>query len=244
MTRRWWAPVRATMTEQGLGDRPDLLRLLQPALDRQPRHRDGAGASEDEIVDFVEAHGPDYLREELERFREGRAEGSWENFLYFGARLFYEAQPEDGAGVGAPARGRARRSASRTSPRAPALRVSAQVIELDKLDPAGLDSRLGADRRREARRVATAVVVNIEYPLGLAAYNILREITTAHDTLRGVYVLGKAATLNADVGDVLISGVIHDEHSGSTYWLDNAFSFDDIAPFLRVRLRASTTSAR
>ena len=48
-----------------------------------------------------------------------------------------------------------------------------------------------------------------------------------------MYVLGKAATLNADVRDVLISGVIHDEHSGSTYWLDNAFSFDDIAPFLR-----------
>ncbi len=42
-------------------------------------------------------------------------------------------------------------------------------------------------------------------------------------------MLGKAATLNADVGDVLISGVIHDEHSGSTYWLDNAFTFDDVA---------------
>ena len=57
------------------------------------------------------------------------------------------------------------------------------------------------------------MIVNIEYPLGLAAYNILREITEAHDTLRGVYVLGKAATLNADVGDVMISSVIHDEHS-------------------------------
>ena len=76
------------------------------------------------------------------------------------------------------------------------------------------------------------MIVNIEYPLGLAAYNILREITEAHDTLRGVYILGKAATLNADVGDVMISSVIHDEHSGSTYWLDNAFSVDDIAPYL------------
>ena len=104
-------------------------------------------------------------------------------------------------------------------------------MELAKLDPAGLDSRLGPiDAEKLAR--APGVIVNIEYPLGLAAYNILREITTAHDTLRGVYVLGKAATLNADVGDVLISGVIHDEHSGSTYWLDNAFSFDDIAPYL------------
>ena len=106
------------------------------------------------------------------------------------------------------------------------------MIALDKLDPAGLDKRLGAvDTERLAK--SDAVVVNIEYPLGLAAYNILRELTVSTDVVRGVYVLGKAATLNADVGDVLISGVVHDEHSGSTYWLDNAFSFDDIAPFLR-----------
>nr|MDQ4008522.1 hypothetical protein [Actinomycetota bacterium] len=76
------------------------------------------------------------------------------------------------------------------------------------------------------------VIVNIDYPLGLAAYNILREIAIDVSDLRGVYVLGKAATLNADVGDVMISSVIHDEHSGSTYWLDNAFSVDDIAPYL------------
>ncbi len=112
-----------------------------------------------------------------------------------------------------------------------ALRVSAQVIALDTLDPRWLDPRLGdVDAERLAR--CPAVIVNIEYPLGLAAYNILREITEAHDTLRGVYILGKAATLNADVGDVMISSVIHDEHSGSTYWLDNAFAVSDIAPYL------------
>ena len=48
-----------------------------------------------------------------------------------------------------------------------------------------------------------------------------------------MYILGKAATLNADVGDVMISNVVHDEHSGSTYWLDNAFSVDDLASDLR-----------
>jgi hypothetical protein len=229
LTRRWWAPIRATLTDQGLSDRPmyfvssnthSLINLLTRS----------AGASADEIVDFVEASGPDYLTEELERFRTGRTEGSWENFLYYGARLFYEAQPEDG-----PAWDRRRlhehevgvkHLSSRTG-----LRVSAQVVELSKLDPAGLDSRLGPIDAEKLSRLP-GVIVNIEYPLGLAAYNILREITTAHDTLRGVYVLGKAATLNADVGDVLISGVIHDEHSGSTYWLDNAFSFDDVAPYL------------
>ena len=96
MTRRWWRPIRARdATTQGLADRPiyfvssnthSLVNLLT----------DTARSREAEIVAYIDAHGPDYLREELERFREGRAEGSWENFLYFGARLFYDAQPEDG----------------------------------------------------------------------------------------------------------------------------------------------------
>ena len=77
------------------------------------------------------------------------------------------------------------------------------------------------------------MIVNIDYPLGLAAYNILREVAVDSAALRGVYVLGKAATLNADVGDVMLSSVVHDEHSGSTYWLDNAFGVDDLAGDLR-----------
>jgi Family of unknown function (DUF6909) len=112
-----------------------------------------------------------------------------------------------------------------------ALRVAAQIIPLARLDPARLDPRLGAvdaDRLRSS----DAVVVNVDYPLGLAAYNLLREVAIDADVLRGVYVLGKAATLNADVGDVMLSSVIHDEHSGTTYWLDNAFTVNDIAPDL------------
>jgi hypothetical protein len=185
---------------------------------------------EEEVTEWVQSDGPDDLRAELAAFRDGRTDGSWENFLYFSARDFFEATN--------PAELKERRSeeeravgithiSSRT-----ALRVSAQVIALDRLDTRWLDPRLGdVDADRLAR--CPAVIVNIEYPLGLAAYNILREITEAHDTLRGVYILGKAATLNADVGDVMISSVIHDEHSNSTYWLDNAFSVDDISPYLK-----------
>ena len=105
-------------------------------------------------------------------------------------------------------------------------------MPLATLDATALDDRLG-DVDRDALRASGAVIVNIDYPLGLAAYNILREITEDRDSLRGVYVLGKAATLNADVGDVMISSTIYDEHSRTTYWLDNAFAFDDISPYLR-----------
>ena len=66
-----------------------------------------------------------------------------------------------------------------------------------------------------ALAASQALIVNIDYPLGVAAYNILREVAVDSAALRGVYVLGKAATLNADVGDVMISNVVHDEHSQS-----------------------------
>jgi hypothetical protein len=113
-----------------------------------------------------------------------------------------------------------------------ALRVPAQIVPLASLHPEAFDSRLGTvDSERLA--ACDAVVVNIDYPLGVAAYNILREVSVDRGALRGVYVLGKAATLNADVGDVMISSVIHDEHSRSTYWLDNVFSVDDLAADLR-----------
>ena len=105
------------------------------------------------------------------------------------------------------------------------------MIPLDRITAANCDERvLPIDAA--ALTASKAVIVNIDYPLGLAAYNILREVAETVD-LRGVYILGKAATLNADVGDVMISSVIHDEHSRSTYWLDNAFSVSDIAPYLR-----------
>ncbi len=228
MTRRWWAPVRGALAEHALEDRPMYFVSSNPhsivnLLSGTARRREA------EITDWVERDGPEDLRAELALFRDGRTEGSWENFLYFSARDFFEAQPaelkerrsEEERAVGIT------HISSRT-----ALRVSAQIIALDSLDPALLDPRLGdVDYDKLAR--SPAVIVNIEYPLGLAAYNILREITEAHDTLRGVYILGKAATLNADVGDVMISSVIHDEHSGSTYWLDNAFSVNDIAPYLK-----------
>jgi hypothetical protein len=229
MTRRWWAPVRATIAEHALDDRP-LYFISSNAHSIVNLVTGYARSREQEIVAWMEAGGPDDLRTELAALRDGRSEGSWENFLYFSARDYFEAQGDASAEHERRQREERAVGVTHISSRT-ALRISAQVIELDKLDPAGLDPRLGPlDAERLAR--TPGVIVNIEYPLGLAAYNILREIAEDRDTLRGVYILGKAATLNADVGDVMISSVIHDEHSGSTYWLDNAFSVDDIAPFL------------
>jgi Family of unknown function (DUF6909) len=229
MTRRWWQPVHATLAEQGLVDRP--LYFVSSNTHSLVNIATGvARERENALVEFVEQlPEDDILRTELEAFREGRTEGSWENFLYFVARLYFDSHGEEGR----EARRRSEAECGVSHIRSTtALRVPAQIIPLAKLRPERMDPRLG-DVDAEALAAADGVIVNIDYPLGVAAYNILREVAVDNAMLRGVYVLGKAATLNADVGDVMLSTVVHDEHSGSTYWLDNAFSVDDLAPDLR-----------
>jgi Family of unknown function (DUF6909) len=229
MTRRWWLPVQNLLAEEGLADAPTYFvssntHSLVNIVTGTARER------EDRLVEFVESlPEDDILREELAAFREGRAEGSWDNFLYFVARLYFDMHGDEGRRVRRESEARSGVSHLRSRT---ALRVPAQIIPLAKLLPDRLDPRLG-EVDPEALAASDAVVVNIDYPLGLAAYNILREVAVSTAALRGVYVLGKAATLNADVGDVMLSSVVHDEHSGSTYWLDNAFGVEDLMGDLR-----------
>ncbi len=227
VTRRWWQQVTGLMRSELLLDRPvyfvssnshAIANLLTGVA---PRHAD-------ELAAAVGREGGGELREELQRFRDGTAMGNWNNFLYYAARERLRLLPDSER---AALRREEREAGALSVTSRTALDVAAQVIPLDRITAANCDERvLPIDAA--ALTASKAVIVNIDYPLGLAAYNILREVAETVD-LRGVYILGKAATLNADVGDVMISSVIHDEHSRSTYWLDNAFSVSDIAPYLR-----------
>jgi hypothetical protein len=229
MTRRWWTPVHEKLVAERLADRP--MYFISSNTHSVVNIVTGvARQREAELVAFVETLPEgDILREELAAFREERSQGSWENFLYFVARLYFDAHGPEG-------RAERRRLEQECGvshlPSSTALRVPAQIVPLAALRPERLDPRLG-DVDADRLAASEAVVVNVDYPLGVAAYNILREVAVDSSGLRGVYVLGKAATLNADVGDVMISSVVHDEHSRSTYWLDNAFGVDDLAPDLR-----------
>jgi hypothetical protein len=229
LTRRWWVPVSAELAGDRIAEHP--LYFVSSNTHSLVNIATGAARSrERELVEFVEGLPPeDLLRGELDAFRDGSSEGSWENFLYFVARLYFEARGDAGAAE----RRDAEQACGVTHMRSTtALRVPIQIIRLAALRPEALDPRLGAIDA-SALAASDAVIVNIDYPLGLAAYNILREVAVDTASLRGVYVLGKAATLNADVGDVLISSMVHDEHSQTTYWLDNAFSVSDLAADLR-----------
>jgi hypothetical protein len=109
--------------------------------------------------------------------------------------------------------------------------VDAQIIEVARLDPRCLDPRLHVEGL-DALRASDAIILNIDYPLGMAAYYLLSRLGQGVGELRGVYVMGKAATLNGRVGDVSLSGVCYDEHSRNTFLFRNAFSARDVQPYL------------
>lgn len=109
--------------------------------------------------------------------------------------------------------------------------VDAQIIELSKIDPARIDPRLNVPGI-EALVKSDALIVNIDYPLGMAAYHLLSRLGQGVGELRGIYVMGKAATLNGRVGDVALSGAVHDEHSKNTYMFENCFVAKDVSPYL------------
>ena len=230
-TREWWRPVGDVLRQEQLLDRPlyfvsSNAHCLVNLLSGVARQR----ASQ--VAEWVSESGdPELLQIATELAKPG-SRHSAENFLYYAARRWFEARPEE-------RQQRAREERDEGIfhiPSQSGTDVAAQLIVLDRLQPSRLDPRLQASAQvSEALAHSPHVILNIQYPLGLGAYHILRQVMEATDHIDGVYILGKAATLNADIGDVMVSDVVHDEQSGNTYWLNNCFSFTQVSPFVSSR---------
>ena len=229
-THQWWAPAARVLHDLGAADRPVYFvssntHSIVNVLSGTARRR------RDALTEFIRARGAAELREELAQLEAGKSRSSWENLLYFAARPYFASQ---GREHDRRARGDEERAVGihHIEPNGP-IDVGVQIIELAKLDPASFDPRLcAADGVCLDPRRSDAIIVNVNYPLGLAAYNIMTQVGMTTDELQGVYILGKAATLNGRIGDVMISDVVYDEHSGNTFWFENCFSYADLAPYL------------
>lgn len=188
-----------------------------------------AGARAKELIDYIHEIQHEGLLKEHEAIQAESVKSSYENFLYYVLKK-HTADPVNAAALAE--KERAEREAGMTYlPSERYLDVDAQIIELNKIIPARLDPRLpreGLERLRASR----AVIFNIDYPLGLAAYQILSEVARNIDQIQGFYLMGKSATLNGRIGDVIIPNVVYDEHSQNTYLFNNAFSARDVEPYL------------
>lgn len=104
------------------------------------------------------------------------------------------------------------------------LDVNTQIIPISSLAKSKhLDSRLKISKAPKLQH-SDALIINIDYPLGFAAYHVLNEIFENVTRVAGLYVLGKAAVLNSEVGDIEIPKVVFDEHTQNTYLFNNCFN--------------------
>jgi hypothetical protein len=111
-----------------------------------------------------------------------------------------------------------------TIPSAHYLDINTQIFPLKTLAQSHhLDNRLKISHRNLLKK-SSAIIFNIDYPLGFTAYHILNEILENVHQVKGVYILGKAAVLNSEIGDIQIPRVVFDEHTQNTYMFNNCFN--------------------
>jgi len=182
------------------------------------------------IEDFIRKSDEPELLVEYNKLVKGEVRANIENMLYYASRQFYT-----GTEAGREAFSRKKHEEQERGihqiPTREGMPIDVQVIELARLNPGDFDRRIQIEGI-EALKKSRAVILNIDYPLGLAAYYIFVQVTESLENIRGMYVLGKAATLNGRIGDVMVSDSVFDEHSQNTYWLNNCFTAADVAPFL------------
>ncbi|MBZ0276443.1 MAG: hypothetical protein K8I60_09880, partial [Anaerolineae bacterium] len=188
-----------------------------------------ARREEQGLLEYIETCGYEQLLTEYHAIKMEVVPKSLDNFLYYvlkkyladGGKRTRDMLAADERSIGI------HRIPSRSG-----FDIESQVIEVNKLRSDWLDPRVTGEVTQALLGQSDAIILNIDYPLGMAAYEILSRITERVGHLMGVYIMGKGATLNGRVGDIIIPSVIHDEHSQNTYLFDNCFSAQDIASYM------------
>ena len=183
----------------------------------------------DELIQYLQESEDVSLIAEWEAIRDKAIPSTECNFLYYILKKYQQTE-----------RGRHLLEAQRKDEevkgiiRVPSIYsfdVEADIIQLSKVNPQTSDPRLSKGDLTFLKK-SNALILNIDYPLGLAAYNILAKIAECSGPILGVYFMGKAATLNGVRGDVMIPNVVQDEQSQNTYLFQNTFNAQDVLPYL------------
>jgi hypothetical protein len=223
----WWDDLEQAAEVHHLDIRPAYFVSSNPHS--LPNLLSGhAWSQREDMVRFAVENDPEGLAGEWPRL-EGAGEGTAAaaNFLYYLQRAYNRSD------------GERRRLWQQAETEAGIYRfddphsldISAQIIDLREVRPERFDERLlmpGLARLR----ASNALIINVDYPLGFAAYQLFSQISSGVGSLSGAYIMGKAATLSARVGDVMIPNVVYDEHSRNTFLFKNCFLAENVSPFL------------
>jgi hypothetical protein len=113
-----------------------------------------------------------------------------------------------------------------TIPSSDSFQSNTQIIPLRSFALSNnLDTNLQLDNKAMFAD-SNSYIVNIEYPLGDAAYYLLKELFNHFLNLKSIFITGKAAIINGDIGDIQIPDSVFDEKTSNTYQFNNVFTTD------------------
>ena len=185
---------------------------------------------QEDLIHYLQLPGNAGLLNEWNDIQAQRVNSSYENFIYYIMKKYQ--QTSEGHSLIAEQAAHEKELGIHRISSERSFNVEAQVIELSKLNPELMDSRLDGEESTDWLKKSDALILNIDYPLGMAAYNILSEVSSLAGSILGIYIMGKAATLNGVIGDVMISNVVHDEHSQNTFLFPNCIDAAEVVPDL------------
>ncbi|MBL9099335.1 MAG: hypothetical protein JNL82_00170 [Myxococcales bacterium] len=230
-SQRWWSGIEPAYLRAHEPRRPPIYFVSSNTHSLVNLLGGYAQAHRDEIVDFVARTDREGLAAPLRRAIADGRDHEVRNLTYYLLRAFLHENSAESPRRIADVHDYEVQSGITSIDVPGKIDVNAQIIELSRLIPERLDPRVQVPDLGLLRS-SDAVIVNIDYPLGMAAYHHLARIGQASGEVRGIYIMGKAATLNGRVGDVMISTVVQDEHSRNTYLLRNCFAAADVQPYL------------
>lgn len=232
-TRLWWQNIHHNFTD--IVQRP--IYFISSNTHSIPNLLTGFALQQKQrLTEFLQSSGDKELLAEWQDINQAEVPSRPENFLYYILKK-YQATPEGQDLVKAQTDFEQDYGIIRF-PSKYAFDVEAQIIDFSRLNPDTIDSRLKPEDKSGQPfnwgflKNSDALILNIDYPLGLAAYNLLVKIAEYACPLMGVYVMGKAATLNGRRGDVMIPNVTYDEHSLNSFLYHNCFEAADVSPYL------------
>jgi len=231
-TSRWWRNVRDNGEDHGFDLEQRPVYFVSSNLHALSNLFSGFAVRErDEVLDFLHEAGQHDLLEEYNTItRDDILATNEPNFLYYASKKYLAGRSQ-----AAERKLKAEQEIEMLSVEAQrGFDVGAQLFKVNSLQESLLDPRLADLQDLEQLQYSDAIIMNIDYPLGLSAYELLSYVSSRVGRLAGVYIMGKAATLNGRVGDVMVPNVVHDEHSSNTYLFSNCFSGRDISPYMAV----------
>ena len=169
------------------------------------------------ILDYIKQNDPELFKH-WKTIESGESLLDPNDFLYFASRSYFKDLTHN-----LDYQNHLNNLGFTTVPASHYLDINTQLIPISALANSNIDPRLKISKPQRLKN-SNVYILNIDYPLGFTAYHVLTETLANAYKVKGLYIMGKAAVLNGEIGDLQVPRLVFDEHTQNSYIFKNCFN--------------------